>query len=137
MEDHSLMGQAGRLSPAALAYIGDAVFELFVREALAAQAKGAAPRILHRRATSLVRASAQARMARELAPELTEEESAVLRRGRNAHCGRVPQGVEVAEYRLATGFESLIGFLYLCGRTARLRELLSKALRLSVKEGTW
>ncbi len=122
------------LSPAALAYLGDAVFELYIREWLVAKEGIRTTGALHRRATRLVCAPAQARMARSLAERLTPEERDVLRRGRNAHCGRVPAGVEVAEYRLATGFESLVGFLHLTGRADRLRLLLALALE-EIAEG--
>lgn len=122
--------RVGDLSPGILAYIGDAVFELFVREALILAAAGGrvTTESLHRRATELVRASAQARMAKLLAPELAPEEADVMRRGRNAHCGRVPAGAEVADYRLATGLECLIGHLHLSGRNDRIKELLEKAI---------
>ena len=127
--------EAAALPPAVLAYLGDAVYELFVREALLAQGV-ASSRALHRRATALVCAPAQARMARALAGEFTAEEAAVFRRGRNAHCGGVPAAATVAEYRLATGLESLVGFLYLAGRIERLRGLLAKGLRcLGEEEG--
>jgi len=122
------------LSPAVLAYLGDAVFELYIREWLVAKEGIRTTGSLHRRATRLVCAPAQARMARSLTERLTPEERDVLRRGRNAHCGRVPAGVEVAEYRLATGFESLVGFLHLTGRTDRLRSLRALALE-EIAEG--
>ncbi|MGQ9778837.1 MAG: Mini-ribonuclease 3 [Bacillota bacterium] len=120
--------EAAALSPALLAYLGDAVYELFIRETLLAEGV-ASTRSLHRRATALVCAPAQARMARLLAGELSAEEAAVFRRGRNAHCGGVPAAATVTEYRLATGLESLVGFLYLTGRNERLRDLLTKGLR--------
>ncbi|MGE5527584.1 MAG: Mini-ribonuclease 3 [Patescibacteria group bacterium] len=120
--------QAAAMPPAVLAYMGDAVFELFVREYLLARGACRTARALHRGATDLVRARAQAAMARALAGLLTHEEGDILRRGRNAHCGHVPAGAEMADYRWATGFESLIGYLYLCGRRERLAELLSRAL---------
>jgi ribonuclease-3 family protein len=68
-------------------------------------------------------------MANALAGELTPEESDVLRRGRNAHCGHAPAGVGIGEYRWATGFECLVGYLYLDGRRQRLSELMERALR--------
>ena len=118
-------------SSAVLAYIGDACFELFIRETLVACGAHPTVRSLHRRATALVCASAQARMAKALAGELSPEERDVLRRGRNAHCGHAPAGVGVAEYRWATGLESLVGYLYLTGRRQRLQELLERAVRVS------
>ncbi len=116
------------LPPGVLAYLGDAVFELFVRRTLLAAGECATARSLHQHATALVRASTQAKMVHALAGELTPEEDAILKRGRNAHSGRVPQGAGAVEYRLATGFEALIGFLYLSGRAARLEDLLRSAM---------
>lgn len=123
------------LAPAVLAYVGDAVFELFVRERLVRGTPGATVRALHRRTTASVCAPAQARMARIVAAGiLTEEETGILRRGRNAHCGRVPPGAAAVDYRLATGFESLIGYLYLSGRAERLAFLLEQALGPAAEE---
>ena len=116
------------LAPAVLAYLGDAVFELYIRETLIRSRKYPTAHALHRRTTALVCAPAQARMARALAASFSTEEADILRRGRNAHCGRVPAGSEMAEYRLATGLECLIGYLHLSGQTDRLRELLAQAL---------
>lgn len=117
-----------------LAYVGDAVFELFVRERLVREMPGATARLLHRRTTAAVCAPAQAGMARSVSGLLTPEEAEILRRGRNAHCGRVPPGSAVVEYRLATGFECLIGYLYLNGRTDRLAFLLAQALHPEAEE---
>ena len=125
--------EAAALPPAVLAYLGDAVYELLIREALLARGP-ASPHVLHRQATALVCAPAQARMARALAGEFTAEEAAVFRRGRNAHCGVAPAAATAVEYRLATGLESLMGFLYLAGRRERLADLLAKGLR-SLEEG--
>ena len=126
--------RADALPMAVLAYVGDAVFELFVREMLAVSGSYHTARALHRRATALVCAPAQARMAQALKDDLTQEEKDILRRGRNIHGGHVPAGAGVAEYRLATGFESLVGFLHLSGRTDRLRTLLARAVQ-AVMEG--
>lgn len=124
----------GDFSPGVLAYIGDAVLELFVRERLLAEGGPVRTRALHRAATGLVCAAAQARMIQGLAGELTPEEAGIMKRGRNAHCGRVPRGAEVGDYRLATGLECLLGYLYLDGRHERLRFLLDKGFRLLAEE---
>ncbi len=127
--------EAAGLSPALLAYLGDAVYELFVREMLLAERVGPL-RDLHRRATALVCAPAQARMARLIAGELSPLEAAVFRRGRNTHSGVVPPAATVAEYRLATGLESVVGFLYLSGQYTRLRQLLAEGFRRLREEET-
>lgn len=107
------------LSPLALAFVGDGVYSLFVRERLLAKANRPVGD-LHRLAVEAVRAEAQSAAVERLLPILTEEELAVFKRGRNAHTARTG-----AEYHRATGLESLFGYLYLDGRTDRLRELFA------------
>ncbi len=107
------------LSPLALAFVGDGVYSLFVRERLLAKANRPVGD-LHRLAVEAVRAEAQSAAVERLLPVLTEEELAVFKRGRNAHTARTG-----AEYHRATGLESLFGYLYLDGRTDRLRELFA------------
>ncbi|MGE5549298.1 MAG: Mini-ribonuclease 3 [Bacteroidota bacterium] len=135
MKETESLSRAAELPPATLAYVGDAVFELYVRERLVRDEVHVTARSLHRRATALVRASSQAAIARALSDRLTPAEQDILRRGRNAHCGHVPAGAKVADYRLATGLESLVGFLYLSGQTERLRALLGEALEAPAGEG--
>ncbi len=110
------------LSPLALAFVGDGVYSLLVREHLLGQANRPVGE-LHRLAVERVRAEAQAAAARRLADHLTEEEQAVFKRGRNAHSTRTG-----ADYHQATGLESLFGYLYLAGRSKRVQELFSLCL---------
>lgn len=112
-------------SPLVLAYVGDAVFELAVRERLAAGDPGKMAD-LHREAVALVRAGAQAGMLRRLEGLLTPEEEEVVRRARNAK-GPAPRGIPVQEYRHATAFEALLGYLHLNGRDDRLSFLLARS----------
>ena len=113
-------------SPLLLAFVGDAVFELVIRTKTA-EAHRMSPRRLHDISSSYACASAQAKMA-ELALELlTEEEKEILRRGRNAHASSISKSASVGEYRKATGWESLIGYLYLDGREERAVELIMAA----------
>lgn len=124
------------IPPLALAFVGDAVYELYVRTDLAREGMTKTNR-MHLSAVSLVKAKAQALMMKAITDDLTEEELAVSKRGRNAKSGHQPKGATVAEYRWATGFEALIGYLYLLGEQNRLRELLDKgrlALRDAKKE---
>lgn len=109
------------LSPLALAYVGDAVYELFIRAKLVAYP--AKMHQLHRRAVQYVQASSQAEIIRSWEPKLTDEEKDVVRRGRNAKSG-VPRHGDVVEYRYSTGMEALIGYLYLSNQHGRLKELL-------------
>lgn len=110
-------------SPLTLAYLGDGVYELLIRTILVK--KGNCPvDQLHRKASSLVKASAQSRMMEILEPLLTEEELAVYKRGRNAHSPTMAKHATVADYRRATGFEALVGYLYLKEEYGRMTELI-------------
>lgn len=113
--------QAQALSPVALAYIGDAVYELFVRGALLQPPKRI--QAFHRQVVNQVRAEQQAHQVQQLMPLLTADEQDLLRRGRNAS-SRGPRRVDSQIYQQATGFEALVGYLYLTN-PARLVELLS------------
>jgi len=117
--------QPAGLSPALLAYVGDAVFELYVRSLLAAEWAGTMD-AMHNRAVSCVKAEAQSVMLRHIEGSLTEEELNIVRRGRNSKAGHVPKHAAVMEYRYSTAFEGLIGYLYLGGNTTRLNEILSE-----------
>ncbi len=113
------------LPPLALAYIGDAVFEVAVRQHVMAR-QNLRPHHLHRASTKYVSAKAQATLLAMLEPQLTEEERDVVRQGRNAKSGTIPKNANVLDYRHATAFESLIGFLYYSGAHDRLRSLIAQ-----------
>ncbi len=110
------------LSPGTLAFLGDAVYELFVRSRLVNQANMPVNK-LHLLAVEQVRASFQSKAVSALEPVLTEEELAVWKRGRNANGVKPPKHANPAEYRRATGLEALFGYLFLQGKTDRLKEL--------------
>lgn len=110
------------LSPLALAFVGDGVYGLMVREKLVCEANRPAG-ALHKLSVSLVRAEAQAAAAKRILPLLTEEELAVYRRGRNAHTARTG-----GEYHSATGLEALFGYIYLSGDIDRLRALFAHSV---------
>ncbi|WP_306341534.1 Mini-ribonuclease 3 [Scatolibacter rhodanostii] len=114
------------MSPLALAFLGDGVFDLFVREFLVGQ--GNCPvKKLHARAVEVVKCEAQSRFIKEiLLPIMTEEEQDVYRRGRNAKVNHVPKNAQLEDYHNATGLESLFGYLYLKGDIDRLREFFNK-----------
>jgi len=114
-----------------LAYIGDAVFELMVREHFF---NGGASRAsnLHFNSVALVCAKSQAASAIAIEPLLTEEEHAVFQRGRNAKPKTIPKGADHADYMRATALEALFGWLYLSGKKERLRELFAIALGAGV-----
>lgn len=114
-------------SPLVLAYIGDAVYEILIRTRVVNE--GNAPvNKLHKRSASLVKAETQAALFKLLEPELTEEEHAVYKRGRNAKSTSMAKNATMKDYRMATGFEALMGYLYLAGRTERLMDLVSSGL---------
>lgn len=110
------------LSPLALAFVGDTVFDLFVRERLVCQANRPVKK-LHNLAAEQVNAAAQAGFVLKLAPFLNETELAVLKRGRNAHTNHKAKNMSESDYHAATGLEALFGYLYLDGQIERLREL--------------
>ena len=110
------------MSPLALAFVGDAVLEILVRSRLVGTTR-LQPGRLHSVATQYVSARAQFRELAALEPLLTEQEAAVLRRGENASKASVAKHATVQEYRASTGFECLLGWLYLQGNTARVQEL--------------
>ena len=116
-------------SALALAYIGDCVFDLVVRTILVSRGNDK-PQAYHRRAIHFVNAAAQKDMMSMLTASLKEEEKAVFRRGRNAKGASPARNQSLHDYRIATGFEALLGYLYLSGQRERLYQLLSLCLQL-------
>lgn len=115
-------------SPLVLAYLGDAVYELVIRTRVVNRGNTQVNK-MHRMTAGLVKAEAQAKMYMLLEEELTEEEQAVYRRGRNAKSATMAKHATMRDYRMATGFEALMGWLYLNGRLERLTELVSLGLK--------
>ena len=113
-------------SSAALAYLGDCVIELLVREHLVMCGLSSSAR-LNKKALDFVRAPMQAEAMKQILSSLTEEECAVFHRGRNIGHTNTPKSATVAEYRAATGMEALFGYLHLAGREDRARELFAIA----------
>lgn len=114
------------LSPLTLAFIGDGVYDLLVRERLVCEANrpvGA----LNSEKVKMVRCSSQAETADRLMPILTEEEVRVFKRGKNANASTVPKNAKRGDYHTATGLEALFGYLYLQDKTERIRELFAIA----------
>jgi len=116
------------LNPLVLAYVGDAVYEVFIRQYVISQTNHK-PDHLHRMSTRYVSAKAQAKALTRWLPLLSEEESDVVKRGRNAKSGTTAKNADVLEYRHSTAFECLIGYLYYTRRWERLRFLLELALQ--------
>lgn len=126
-------GDLNTFSPLVLAYIGDAVYEVYIRTLLIG--KGNAPvHKLHKQSITFVKAKAQSDIIHKLMESLTPEEQDVVRRGRNAKSGTIPKNADVTEYKYATGFESLLGYLYIKGDYTRLLELLKTSVEQSRSE---
>ena len=114
---------ANEYSPLALAYLGDAVYELYVRTRLMEKAN-IPVNTLFVQSTHFVKAEAQFRAYHIILDRLSEEETAVLKRGRNAKSATVPKNADVTHYRCATGVEALIGYLYIKDRHDRIKEIM-------------
>jgi len=130
----SVQGQDLRTySPLALAYIGDAVYDLVIRTVVVERGNQSAAN-LHKAAVRFVKAQTQAMMIDALEMELTEEEADVFRRGRNANSHTVAKNASRTDYRKATGFEALIGYLYLAGNMDRALSLIKRGVELTEME---
>lgn len=114
-------------SPLTLAYIGDAIYDLIIRTILVERANQS-PNKLHQKAARFVKAGTQAQYIMLLEDMLTEEERDVYKRGRNAKSYSAAKNATLSEYRRATGFEALMGWLYLTGRQVRMFELIKTAM---------
>lgn len=116
------------IPPIVLAYIGDALYEVAVRQYLISK-PNLRPHHLHRSATQMVSAKAQSRIVTHLDSILTEDERDVVRQGRNAKSGSIPKNADVLEYRHATAFEALIGYLYYTHQTERMDEIIELSIQ--------
>lgn len=117
------------VKPLALAFVGDCVYELYIRNYLVSE-KYRDVNALHVKSIFYVKAKAQAYILHMLEDELNDEEKEIVRRGRNAHPHTVPKNASVADYRYATAFETLIGYLYMLGENERLDHILQKSLEI-------
>lgn len=113
-------------SPLTLAYIGDGIFDLIIRSLVVGKGNTKASR-LHNRTSQIVKAKTQAEMIEVLEPHLTDEEMDIYRRGRNAKSPTMAKNATMADYRKATGFEALMGYLYLKDEMDRMLELIKLA----------
>lgn len=114
-------------SPLTLAYIGDSIFDLIVRTVVVERGNEPVNR-LHRKTVTYVKAETQSAIIEALLPDLSAEELAVYKRGRNAKSYTSAKNASIGDYRKATGLEALVGYLYLCGRTERILELMKSGL---------
>lgn len=118
-----------QLSPLSLAYIGDAVFEVYVRTYIMKDVNMPVSK-LHRAATRYVSATNQALMVKKIADSFTQEEASVYKRGRNAHSYTSAKNANIVDYRMATGLEALIGYLYIKKETQRLEEIMAMCIEV-------
>ncbi len=115
------MDKINLLSPSVLAFVGDAVYGLYVRTYLSQVNRPSGE--LHKLSVEWVNASSQAKAYKVIEPHLTEDEVAIFKRGRNFHTGNTPKSSTGGEYHTATGLECLFGFFHLSGKTDRAKEL--------------
>ena len=121
------INEAKLLSPLVWAYVGDSVYELFVRTKLTNKSN-AKPHKLHIESIKYVKARAQADILKRINDSLTDEEKDIVRRGRNTENHHVAKNANIADYSQSTGFEALIGYLYLTKQDSRLEEILNMCI---------
>ena len=122
--------EAKQLNPLQLAIVGDAVYEVFVRTYILSSNVDLSANKIHRKAIGYVKAQAQAEIIHVVEEELSEEEEYIYKRGRNAKSQTVPKNADVRDYRMATGFEALVGYLYLIGDKERLDFIMGKSVSI-------
>lgn len=127
--------ETNKYSPLTLAYLGDCVYEIIIRTMFVYQGNKSAQK-LHNLSSNLVKAKMQSDMIRVLDEELTDEERRVFKRGRNAYSATKAKNSTVSDYRRATGFEALMGYLYMEKKYFRLVELVKIGL-VKLKEAPW
>ena len=123
-------GKVNTMSPLTWAYIGDAVYELYIRNHLV-ETTNLKPNKLHKESIKFVKAKSQAQILNELKEDLTEEEKEIVRRSRNTQNHHLPKNADPTDYMYATAFEGLIGYLYLSKQEERLNEILKKVLEIN------
>ncbi|KAB3533612.1 Mini-ribonuclease 3 [Alkaliphilus pronyensis] len=121
------------MAPLVLAYIGDAIFEIYVRNHIIATSNTSV-NIMHKRATKYVKAKSQAIIVHALENQLEEDEWQVVKKGRNQKTATSPKNAELIDYKYATGFEALLGYLFYLGKHDRLIEILEKSVVIIEKE---
>lgn len=120
--------EINQMSPLVWAYVGDCVYELYIRTYLVDTTK-LNPHKLHIEAIKYVKAGAQAEFLKEIMGDLSDEEKDIVRRARNTNNHHLPKNSNVQEYMYATAFEALIGYLYLCKKYERVKEIIEKILK--------
>lgn len=127
IERNKSQDEVDMLSPLVWAYVGDSVYEMFIRTNLINNSN-AKPHKLHIESIKYVKAKAQADILKKIQEDLTEEEKNIVRRGRNTENHHVAKNANVADYAQSTAFEALIGYLYLSKKDERLKEILDSCI---------
>lgn len=122
--------QARQLNPLQLALVGDAIYEVFIRTKILYENRELSAHKIHVKAIGFVKAQSQAKIIHNILNELTEDECYIYKRGRNTKSATVPKNADVTEYRAATGFESLVGYLYLTGNKERLQFIFNRSIEV-------
>lgn len=120
-------------SPLTLAYIGDGIYEIVIRTVIVDEANRQVNKI-HKAASNLVKAGTQAKMIHYIMDDLTDAELTIYKRGRNAKAVTRAKNASMSEYRTATGFEALMGWLYLTGQSERMMKLIKKSVTVFTAE---
>ena len=123
--------EINELSPLTWAYIGDCIFELYIRTKLVNETK-LKPHELHIKAINYVKAKSQAEMLKKIQDSLTDEEKDIVRRGRNTENHHLPRNANIQEYMYSTAFEALIGYLFLCKKEERVKEIIEMAINKNI-----
>ncbi len=126
--------EARLLNPLQLALVGDGVYELFIRNSILSKNLELSAHKMHVKAIGYVKAKSQSIIMHEIEDKLTENESYIFKRGRNTKSATVPKNADVRDYRMATGFEALVGYLYLIGDTERLEFIFNTALSIDLQQ---
>ncbi len=119
--------EARRLNPLQLALIGDGVYEIYIRNYILSNNTDLSAHKIHVKAIGYVKAKSQSNIMHNIEDILTEDELYIYKRGRNAKSATIPKNADVIDYRNATGFEALVGYLYLIGNKERLNIILEKS----------
>lgn len=128
-EEFNKVDRPELLNPLVLAYIGDAVYEVYIRAHIIKTGM-AKTNALHKEATTFVSAKAQSKILTKIEENLNEKEAEIVRRGRNAHSNTIPKNATIADYKKATAFEALIGYLFLSKENERLEEIIKIAINI-------
>ena len=122
--------EARMLNPLQLAIVGDGVYEVFIRAYIISNNVDLSAHKIHKEAIRYVKAKAQSDIMHSIEDELQEDELYIYKRGRNTKSATVPKNADVRDYRMATGFEALVGYLYLAGKKDRLKFVLERSIEV-------